>query len=122
MSLLPGTTLGPYEIISLAGSGGMGEVYKAKDSRLNRVVAIKVLPQHIADDAEAWKRFEAEARAVSGLNPPHICTLFDIGAQNGLHYIVMEYLEGETLRTRLMSGAMSLRKTVELASQIANGL
>lgn len=122
MSLSPGKKLGPYEIISLAGSGGMGEVYKAKDSRLNRTVAIKVLPQHLADNADALKRFEAEARAVSGLNHPHICTLFDIGSQNGLHYMVMEYLEGETLRTRLMAGALSLRKTVELASQIASGL
>ncbi len=122
MPIAPGTSLGPYEVISLAGSGGMGEVYKAKDTRLNRIVAVKVLPQHLSENSEARKRFEAEARVISTLNHPHICVLYDIGNQNGLHYMVMEYLEGETLRTRLTSGSIALRKSIDFASQIASGL
>jgi eukaryotic-like serine/threonine-protein kinase len=98
MTLATGTKLGPYEIQSSLGAGGMGEVYRARDTRLDRTVAIKVLPQHLADTPEAKQRFEREARAVSALNHPHICTLHDVGSQDGTEFLVMEYLEGETLR------------------------
>ena len=97
MALLPGKHLGPYEILSHLGSGGMGEVYRAKDTRLDRIVAIKVLPSHLADKPQLRERFEREARTVASLNHPHICTLYDIGEQDGIHFLVMEYLEGETL-------------------------
>jgi serine/threonine protein kinase len=97
----PGTRLGPYEILAPIGAGGMGEVYKARDARLDRTVAIKVLPSHLSDNVELKRRFEREARAVSSLNHPHICTLYDIGQQEGVDYLVMEYLEGETLADRL---------------------
>jgi len=122
MQITPGSHLGPYEIISLAGVGGMGEVYKAKDTRLNRTVAIKILPEQLANSSDSRKRFESEARTISTLNHPNICTLYDIGSQDGQHYIVMEYLEGETLRSHLKSGAQSVRRVIELASQIASGL
>ncbi len=101
MALEAGTKLGPYEIIAPIGAGGMGEVYKAKDTRLDRTVAVKVLPSHVASNPEVRQRFEREARAVSSLNHPHICTLHDIGKQDGIDFIVMEYIEGETLADRL---------------------
>src|SRR3979409_1284085 len=97
MPILPGRRLGPYEILSALGAGGMGEVYKARDSRLDRIVAIKVMPEHIAARAELRERLEREARAVSGLNHPHICTLFDVGRQDGVDFMVLEHLEGEPL-------------------------
>ena len=97
MPLAPGTRLGHYEIASLIGAGGMGEVYKAKDSRLNRAVAIKTLPQHLSGNSELRERFEREARTISSLNHPHICTLHDIGQQDGIDYIVMEYIDGAKL-------------------------
>src|SRR6476661_7071844 len=97
LPLAPTTRLGPYEIICAIGAGGMGEVYRAKDTRLDRIVAIKVLPPDIAQSTEARQRFEREARAVSSLNHPHICALFDIGNQDGIDFLVMEFLEGETL-------------------------
>lgn len=97
MPLSPGTKLGPYEILSPIGAGGMGEVYQAKDTRLDRTVAIKVLPSELAESAERKARFEREARAISQLNHPHICTLYDVGEEDGVDFIVMEYLEGETL-------------------------
>jgi hypothetical protein len=122
MPLNPGTTLGPYQIAALLGAGGMGEVYRAKDTRLDRTVAIKVLPAHLSADDDLRKRFEQEAHTISGLNHPYICALYDIGAQNGTHYLVMEYLEGETLRSRLQNGPISVRKALEFAVQIANGL
>src|ERR1700687_1572902 len=102
MSLNAGTRLGPYEILSAVGAGGMGEVYRARDTRLDRVVAIKILPDHLADRTELRERFEREARTVASLNHPHICTLHDIGRQDGTDYLVMEYLEGETLAQRLL--------------------
>ena len=102
--LTPGTKLGPYEIIAPIGAGGMGEVYRARDTRLDRTVALKVLPQHLAGTPEARQRFEREARAVSALNHPNICTLHDVGSQDGTEYIVMECLEGETLAARLEKG------------------
>src|SRR6516165_4812228 len=97
MSLATGKRLGPYEILSPLGAGGMGEVYKARDTRLERTVAIKVLPETSAALPEVRQRFEREARAVSSLNHPHICSLFDIGHHEGIDYLVMEFIEGETL-------------------------
>ena len=95
--LNPGTKLGPHEILSLIGAGGMGEVYKARDIRLDRIVAIKVLPAHLADRPDLRERFEREAKTIASLNHPHICTLHDIGRQDGTDFLVMEYLEGEPL-------------------------
>ncbi len=100
MPLTPGTTLGPYEILSPIGAGGMGEVYKARDTRLDRTVAIKVLPEHVASDPDLKQRFEREARTVAALNHPHICTLFDIGREGETDLLVMEYLDGQTLAER----------------------
>lgn len=97
MALAPGARIGPYEVQSAIGAGGMGQVYRARDIRLDRIVAIKVLPEHVASDPEARQRLEREARAISSLNHPHICTLFDVGQDNGTDYLVMEYLEGQTL-------------------------
>src|SRR5215469_6962661 len=93
VELKPGKKLGPYEIVALVGAGGMGEVYRARDTRLNRIVAIKVLPSHAAERDGARERFEREAKAISSLNHPHICTLHDIGHQDGINYLVMEYVE-----------------------------
>src|SRR5437588_9435173 len=101
MKLDTGTKLGPYEILQPIGAGGMGEVYKARDTRLDRTVAIKVLPSHLSDTAELRERFEREARTISSLNHPNICTLHDIGQQDGIDFLVMEYLDGETLAQRL---------------------
>ena len=101
MALAPGTRLGPYAITASIGRGGMGEVYKARDTRLDRTVAIKVLPGHVASDPDLRERFEREARAIAALNHPHICTLHDVGQQDGIDYLVMEYLEGQTLAQRL---------------------
>ena len=106
MPLQPGTTLGPYEIQTPLGAGGMGEVYKATDTRLDRTVAIKVLPAHVADDPDLRQRFEREARTISSLNRPHIYTLHDIGNQDGTDFLVMEYLGGETLAARLTKGPL----------------
>ncbi len=96
MALAPGVRLGPYEIVSALGAGGMGEVHKARDTRLDRTVAIKVLPEHVASDPELKQRFEREAKTISSLNQPHICTLHDVGSQDGIALLVMEHLEGET--------------------------
>ena len=122
MTLDVGTTLGPYEIVSSLGAGGMGEVYKANDSRLDRTVAIKVLPSHLSDNAELQERFEREARAISSLNHPHICTLHDVGHQDGVDFLVMEYLEGETLADRLQKGPLDLEEALRYAIQIADAL
>ena len=122
MSLAAGTRLGPYEIADQLGAGGMGEVYRATDTRLDRTVAIKVLPEHLADRADLLERFEREAKAVSSLNHPHICTLFDIGEQDGIHYLVMEYVDGETLQQRLEKGRLPLDQALEYAIQIADAL
>jgi serine/threonine protein kinase len=100
MSLQPSTRLGPYEIICSIGAGGMGEVYRAKDTRLDRIVAVKVLPEQLSSNPQLRERFEREARAISSLSHPHICALYDVGQQNGIHYLVMEHLEGETLAGR----------------------
>src|SRR5271167_4410261 len=122
MNLTPGTKLGPYEIVSLLGAGGMGEVYRARDSRLRRDVAIKVLPQELSLDAERMRRFEQEALATAALNHPNILAVFDIGTSEGSPYVVSELLEGETLRDRLRTGAIATRKSLDYALQIAHGL
>ena len=108
MPIAPGDKLGPYEILSPIGAGGMGEVYKARDTRLERSVAVKVLPEHIAKREDLRGRFEREARAVASLNHPNICTLFDIGQQDGASYMVMELMEGETLAARIAKGPIPL--------------
>jgi len=122
MSLQPGARLGPYEILSPLGAGGMGEVWKAKDTRLDRFVAIKVLPEHLAKSPESLARFEREAKAVAALNHPNITGIFDIGNTDGTAYVAMELLEGESLRTRLESGPLTPKKATELAIQMAHGL
>src|SRR6202011_6202721 len=104
MTLAAGSRLGPYEILSALGAGGMGEVYKARDTRLDRTVAIKILPEALAADPQFRDRFDREARTISQLDHPHICALYDIGEQNGTAYLVMQYLEGETLADRLTKG------------------
>src|SRR5579863_2392922 len=111
MPLTPGTKLGPYEIESPIGEGGMGEVYRACDVRLGRTVAIKVLASHLSSSPELKQRMEREARAISALNHPHICHLFDIGSQDNTDYLVMEFLEGETLAERLRKGPLPLNET-----------
>ncbi len=103
-----GEKLGPYEILEPLGAGGMGEVYRAKDTRLDRIVAIKILPVHLSSNPDFRQRFEREAKAVSILNHPNICTLHDIGQQNGTEYLVMEYIEGETLSSRLQKARFRL--------------
>src|SRR5262249_10270847 len=100
-ALITGSRLGPYEIQSALGAGGMGEVYKARDTRLDRIVAIKVLPATLASDPQFRERFDREARAISQLDHPHICALYDVGEHDGTSYLVMQYLEGETLEARL---------------------
>src|SRR5499427_8723613 len=113
MTLNPGSRLGPYEILSSIGAGGMGEVYKARDTRLERTVAIKVLPQHLSDSAEVRQRFEREAKTISQLSHPHICALYDVGSQDGVEYLVMEYLEGETLSERLVKGPIPAEQSLK---------
>src|SRR4030081_106735 len=108
MTLTSGSRLGPYEILSPLGAGGMGEVYRARDTRLERTVAIKVLPEHLSSSPEVRQRFEREAKTISALSHPHICALYDVGNQDGAEYLVMEYLEGETLADRLAQGAHPL--------------
>jgi len=122
MALTSGTKLGPYEIIAPLGAGGMGEVYQARDTRLERSVAIKILPSHFADDAARRQRFEREAKAVSSLSHPHICTLYDIGRQDGVDFIVMEYVEGVSLAARLEKGALSTAEVLEYGIQLSSAL
>ena len=122
MPLGAGTRLGPYEILSPCGSGGMGEVYRARDTRLDRTVAIKIIPAHLSDNADLRQRFEREARVVSSLNHPHICTLHDIGHVDGVDFLVMEYLEGETLADRLLKGPLPPEQFPRTAVEIADAL
>ena len=122
MALTSGTKLGPYEIQSPLGAGGMGEVYRAKDTRLDRTVAIKILPAHLSANVEAKQRFEREARAISSLNHPNICTLHDVGHQDGTDFLVMEYVEGETLGERLMKGPLSPEQVLKYGIDICDGL
>ncbi len=122
MPLTSGTKLGPYEILSALGAGGMGEVYKARDSRLNRDVAVKILPASFAADADRLQRFAQESRAAAALNHPNILSIFDIGDDRGTPYVVFELLEGETLRDRLRTGALSSRKAIDYSQQVGKGL
>src|SRR5437867_6640393 len=113
MALASGTRFGPYEILNAIGAGGMGEVYRAKDTRLDRIVAIKVLPSHLSANPQLKQRFEREARAISSISHPHICSLYDIGHQNGTDYLVMEFLEGESLAKRLDKGSMPTEQVLK---------
>jgi Tol biopolymer transport system component/predicted Ser/Thr protein kinase len=122
MALQPGTKLGPYEILAPIGAGGMGEVYKAADVRLNRTVAIKVLPAQFSENLEMKQRFEREARTIGALRHPHICVLYDVGRQEGADFLVMEYLEGETLAERLTRGALPLDEAMKVAIELADAL
>ena len=122
MSLLSGSRLGPYEILSLLGAGGMGEVYRARDTRLDRTVAVKVLPPHLSASSEVRQRFEREAKTISALSHPHICALYDVGNQDGVEYLVMELLEGETLSDRLTKGSLPLEQTLRYGVEIADAL
>jgi serine/threonine protein kinase len=122
MSLSTGERLGPYEIYGLIGKGGMGEVYRARDTRLERIVAIKVLPAELSVQEERLRRFEQEAQVLGALSHPNLLAIYDVGAQDGTHFLVSELLEGESLRQRLEEGALPLRKAMELGVQIAKGL
>jgi Tol biopolymer transport system component len=122
MGLTSGTKLGPYEIVSPLGAGGMGEVYRARDTRLDRSVAIKILPSHLSEDPEAKQRFDREARTISSLNHPNICTLHDVGHQEGIDYLVMEYLEGQTLADRLGKGLLPIDQVLKYGADICDGL
>src|SRR5271156_6824230 len=122
MALTAGTKLGPYEILSPLGAGGMGEVYRARDTRLDRVVAVKVLASHLSSSPELKQRMEREARSISSLNHPHICQLYDIGSQNGTDYLVMEFLEGETVAERLRKGAIPLNEIYKIGIAVAEAL
>jgi eukaryotic-like serine/threonine-protein kinase len=122
MALTSGTKLGPYEIQSPLGAGGMGEVYRARDTRLSRTVAVKILPAHLSQDAEARDRFDREAQAISSLSHPNICHLYDVGNENGISYLVMEYVEGETLANRLRKGPLPLDQVLKVGAEICEGL
>src|SRR5271155_5424056 len=122
VALASGTKLGPYEIQSPLGAGGMGEVYRARDTRLDRTVAVKILPSHLSDNPEAKQRFDREARAISSLNHPNICTLYDVGHQDGIDFLVMEFLEGETLADRLRKGPLSTELVLKYGIEICEGL
>src|SRR5687767_14542695 len=118
MPLAPGARLGPYEIVSPLGAGGMGEVYVARDSRLDRTVAIKILPPEFSADAGRRARFEREAKVIASLSHPHICTVHDVGDHEGIGFLVMERLEGETLADRLARGPLPLHEAIVCAGQI----
>ncbi|MFQ5718559.1 MAG: serine/threonine-protein kinase [Acidobacteriota bacterium] len=122
MALTTGTRVGPYEILTPLGAGGMGEVYRARDTRLGREVAVKVLPEHLSRSGQARQRFEREARSASGLNHTSICTVYDIGTQEGISYLVMELLEGETLARRLERGLMVMDEVLAVAIPLADAL
>src|SRR4030095_12508466 len=120
--LLPGTRLGPYEIVSGLGAGGMGEVYRARDTRLDRAVAIKILPPALAHDPQFRERFDREARTISRLTRPHICTLYDVGEHDGTAFLAMELIEGETLAARLERGALTIDEALTVAIDIGSAL
>jgi len=122
VSLPSGTQIGPYEIVAPLGAGGMGEVYRARDPRIGREVAIKVLPAAYASDADRLRRFEQEVQAIGALNHPNILAIYDVGRHDGSPYIVSELLEGETLRERMGGAALAPRKAIEYAQQVARGL
>ena len=122
MALPAGTKLGPYEILAPLGAGGMGEVYRASDTRLGRTVAIKILPIRLAENPDARQRFQREAKAISSLQHPNICTLYDIGSENGVDFLVMEYLDGETLHDRLMRGLLPVEQVTRHGMEIVDAL
>src|SRR5262252_7577906 len=122
MPLTPGAKLGPYEILAPAGAGGMGEVYKARDTRLDRTVAIKILPAQLSASPAARQRFDREARAISSLSHQNICHLYDVGSQDGIDFLVMEYLEGETLAARLSRGPLPTDQVLQIGIEIADAL
>ncbi len=122
MALSCGTKLGPYEIVAPLGAGGMGEVYRARDTRLDRTVAIKILPVQFSSDPIRKQRFEREAKTISSLNHPHICVLYDVGSHDGIDYLVMECVEGETLAKRLERGLLPLEQTLKYGMQIADAM
>src|SRR5499427_5498922 len=122
MSLASGTRLGPYEILSLVGAGSMGEVYKARDTRLDRTVAIKILPPNLAADPQFRERFDREARTISQLDHPHICALHDVGEQDGTSFLVMQHLDGQTLAERIAKGPLPLMEALTIAIEIADAL
>src|SRR5712692_325016 len=122
MALRPGSRLGPYEVVAPLGAGGMGEVYRARDTRLGRDVAIKVLPEHLAKSLVALSRFERESKTVAALSHPNILALYDVGVEQGVSFVVTELLEGETLRSRLGRGAVPWHKAVEMGVAVADGL
>src|SRR5262245_8840581 len=122
MTLTIGSRLGPYEILQPIGAGGMGEVYKARDTRLDRIVAIKTLPARFSSDAAMRQRFEREAHTLASLSHPHICPIFDVGEQNGTGYLVMEFLQGQTLAQRLERGALPLDEALRVAREIGDAL
>src|SRR5216683_4128227 len=122
MALTSGAKLGPYEIVGPLGAGGMGEVYRARDARLDRSVTIKILPAAFSTDSDRLHRFEQEARSASALNHPNIVTIYALGLDASTHYIAMELVEGKTLRELLASGLLPIRKAIEIAAQVAEGL
>src|SRR5246127_1675535 len=122
MALAPATRLGPYEILQPIGAGGMGKVYRARDTRLDRTVAVKILPPHLSSDPVRKQRFEREAKTISSLNHPHICTLYDVGQQDGVDFLVMECVEGETLSKRLEKCPLPLEQVLKFGAQIADAL
>src|SRR5579862_8111357 len=122
MPLSAGTRLGPYEIVTPLGAGGMGEVYRARDTRLDRTVAIKILPTELANDPDLRARFEREARAIAALDHPHICAIYDVGQSDGIDFLVMQYLEGESLAERLKKGPLPVDQVFRIAAEIASAL
>jgi len=122
MQVTAGSRLGPYEIVAPIGAGGMGEVYKARDTRLDRSVAVKILPSGFADNAQLKIRFEREAKTISQLTHPNICTLYDVGNEGGVEYLVMELLDGETLADRLARGPLPMRDVLRYGREIAAAL
>jgi serine/threonine protein kinase len=122
MSLAPGTRLGPYEVLAALGAGGMGEVYKARDSRLDRLVAVKILSPAMAISSDARERFEREARAISRLSHPHVCALFDVGRDGDTLYLVMELLDGETLKALAAKGPLKMPEVLRIGGEIAEAL
>lgn len=122
MALAPGAKLGPYEIVAPLGAGGMGEVYRARDTRLGRMVAVKVLPSHLSSNPEVKQRFEREAKVISSLQHPHICVLHDLGSEHGVDFLVMEYLEGEPLSDRLRRGSLALEQVLKIGMEITDAL
>src|SRR5512141_919055 len=122
MPLVTGVKLGPYEILGGLGAGGMGEVYRARDTRLDRTVAIKILPEHLSFDPGRRARFEREARTISALSHPNICALFDIGDHDGIHYVVLEYIDGKSLADRLAKGSLPVSEVLKVGVDVASAL